>query len=90
MTQVVTVSATTAAYAMEPLKPSQRANGSSAPYEQTRILHEEAVKITDKRVQALANLIKPPALALYFLNSGTPERQVSLKQVIEAYRSARD
>lgn len=90
MTQVVTVSANTAAYAMEAVKPSQRVAGNAFQYEQTRILHEEAVKSTDNRVKALVNLIKPPSLALYFLTSGSPERQASLRQVIEAYRSAGD
>ncbi|MDI7863267.1 hypothetical protein MRS76_15015 [Rhizobiaceae bacterium n13] len=89
MTQVVTVSANTAAYAMETLKPSQRVSGNTLQYEQTRMLHEEAAKSTDNHVKALVNVIKPPSLALYFLTSGSShQRQASLKEVMDAYNEA--
>lgn len=62
MTQVVTVSATTAGYAMENSKVPLRASRSSYVEESTRILAEKAAVSEDFQLRALVNIVQPPAL----------------------------
>ncbi|CAH0341042.1 hypothetical protein [Rhizobium sp. CECT 9324] len=89
MTQVVTVSATTAAYAMEPIKPQQRVTGSSHAEETTRLLAEKAAKGEDFKLRAMVSIVQPPALALYFLTASQQKlEQATLKETISAYRSS--
>lgn len=72
MVQVVTVSANTAAYAAEALKPSARVSGVSPSEKTVQALAAEAEKNGDFAQRALMNVVQPPALALFFL---TAERQ---------------
>lgn len=72
MVQVVTISATTAAYAAEALKPSARVSGASASEKTVHALAAEARKSGDFEQRALLNVVPPPALALFFL---TAEKQ---------------
>lgn len=72
MVQVVTVSANTAAYAAEALKPSARVSGVSPSEKTVHALAAEARKSGDYEQLALTNVVQPPALALFFL---TAERQ---------------
>ena len=72
MVAVVTVSAHTAAYAAEPLKPSARVSGASPSEKTVQALAREAEKSGDFEQRALLNVVQPPALALFFL---TAERQ---------------
>jgi hypothetical protein len=65
MVQVVTVSANTAAYAAEALKPSARVSGVSQS-------ENEVEKSGDFERKAILNVVQPPALSLFFL---TAERQ---------------
>lgn len=89
MTQVVTVSAHTAAYAMEPVKPPQRVSRQSYVEEHTRLLAQQAAQSEDLQLRALVNVVQPPALALYFLTSSQQQfEQATLKETIEAYKSS--
>lgn len=72
MVQIVTVSANTAAYAAEALKPSARVSGVSPTEKTVQALAAEARKSGDYEQLALTNVVQPPALALFFL---TAEKQ---------------
>ena len=72
MVQVVSVSAHTAAYAAEALKPSARVSG-TAPSERTvKAIAREAEKSGDADRHSLPNVVQPPSISLFFL---TAERQ---------------
>ena len=88
MTQVVTVSASTAAYAAEPLKASARVSGSSPVQETMHALTQEARKTDGLRHHERMNVVGPPALALFFLTAGQQSKQmqqVTLQQAEDAY-----
>jgi hypothetical protein len=72
MVQIVTVSANTAAYAAEALRPSARVSGVSPSEKTVQALAAEAEKSGDFERQAILNVVQPPALSLFFL---TAERQ---------------
>ncbi|MBX9457830.1 MAG: hypothetical protein KL863_18465 [Rhizobium sp.] len=72
MVQIVTVSANTAAYAAEALKPSARVSGVPQSEKTVHALAAEAKKSGDFEPRAILNVVQPPALALFFL---TAERQ---------------
>jgi hypothetical protein len=72
MVSIVTVSAHTAAYAAEALKPSARVSGASPSEKTVQALAREAEKSGDFERRALLNVVQPPAIALFFL---TAERQ---------------
>ena len=86
MTQIVTISANTAAYAAEPLKPSARVSGSPSENAITAFA-EEARRSGDAQQRSLMNIVQPPALALFFLTAGQQGRQtqLTLQQVKENY-----
>lgn len=89
MTQVVTVSATTAAYAMENSKAPVRGSRSSYVEESTRLLAEKAAESEDFQLRALVNIVQPPALALYFLTASQKNlAQASLKETLDAYMNS--
>lgn len=87
MVAVVTVSAHTAAYAAETLKPSARVSGASPAEKTVHALAREAEKSGDFEQRALLNVVQPPALALFFL---TAERQPdsTYQRVHEEYLEA--
>ncbi|MCJ8239324.1 hypothetical protein [Peteryoungia algae] len=89
MTQVVTVSAQTAAYAMESVKPPQRASRASYVEEHTRMLAQQAAQSEDLQLRALVAIVQPPALSLYFLTSTQQQfEQATLQETIEAYKNS--
>ena len=69
MTQVVTISAHTAAYAAEPLKASARVSGATPIEATVRALSEKAMQTGDAQQKVLMNVVRPPALALFFLTT---------------------
>lgn len=71
MTQVLSVSANTAAYALEAVKPSQRVSRRSEVEEAIHELARKAEQGDDFQLRALLTAIKPPALTLYFLTSAS-------------------
>jgi hypothetical protein len=87
MVQIVTVSANTAAYAAEGLKPSARVSGVSQPEKAVHALAAEARKSGDPEQRALLNVVQPPSIALFFL---TAEKQPdgTYQQVHEEYLEA--
>lgn len=87
MTQVLSVSANTAAYALEAVKPSQRVPRRSEVEEAIHELARKAEQGDDFRLRGLLTAIKPPALTLYFLTSASQQRQpqMTLDQAVQAY-----
>ncbi|TRB02866.1 MULTISPECIES: hypothetical protein [Rhizobium/Agrobacterium group] len=87
MTQVLSVSANTAAYALEAVKPSQRVPRKSEVEEAIHELARKAEHGDDFQLRALMTAIKPPALTLYFLTAASQrhEPQATLEQAVEAY-----
>jgi len=72
MTQIVTVSPTTAAYASQAMKPETR---NRTLFEQRiQMWSEDARAVGDARTLALVTLIQPPALALALVTAaGAPQ-----------------
>lgn len=87
MTQVLSVSANTAAYALEAVKPSQRVPRKSEVEEAIHELARKAEGGDDFQLRGMMTVIKPPALTLYFLTvaSQRHEPQTTLEQAVEAY-----
>jgi len=87
MTQVLSVSANTAAYALEAVKPSQRVPRRSEVEEAIHELARKAENSDDFQLRGMMTVIKPPALTLYFLiaSSQRQEPQATLEQAVEAY-----
>ncbi|MBW9067404.1 hypothetical protein [Agrobacterium pusense] len=87
MTQVLSVSANTAAYALEAVKPSQRVPRRSEVEEAIHELARKAENSDDFQLRGMMTVIKPPALTLYFLTvaSQHQEPQATLEQAVEAY-----
>jgi len=87
MTQVLSVSANTAAYALEAVKPSQRVPRRTEVEEAIHELARKAEHGDDFQLRSLMTAITPPALTLYFLTvaSQRHERQATLDQAVEAY-----
>ncbi|MFC3072840.1 hypothetical protein [Shinella pollutisoli] len=79
MTQIVTVSPTTAAYASQAMKPEAR---NRTPFEQRIHMWSEDARVSgDARTLALVTLIKPPALALALITAaGEPQRTLAEAQ----------
>jgi hypothetical protein len=89
MTSILSVSAATAAYAVEPIKPAQRVNGGHLMDAAIKDWAEQALQADDPRQRALVNLVRPPALALYLLTARQPPSgpQTSRQQAEAAYLS---
>ncbi|MBD9387813.1 hypothetical protein HGO37_00295 [Rhizobium sp. CG4] len=86
MTQVLSISANTAAYAMEALKPAQREPKKTVVEEAIHALARRVEQGSDQQLRALINVVKPPSLALYFLTSSHHQNpQATYEQVQEAY-----
>jgi len=85
MVQVVTVSANTAAYALEPLRASARISGSSPSEQTTKALAEQARKSGDLQQRALMNVVLPPSLALFFLTADHHQPQSTLDMARQEY-----
>ena len=85
MVQVVTISANTAAYALEPLRASARISGSSPSEQTTKALAEQARKSGDLQQRALMNVVLPPSLALFFLTADQHQPQSTLDMARQEY-----
>ncbi len=88
MTQIVSVSAVTAAYATEGLKPSARISGAMQTQETTQAQILEARHADTKRHEQMNSIVGPPAIALFFLTAGERGRtmqQMTLREVEDAY-----
>jgi hypothetical protein len=86
MAQVLSVSATTAAYASEATKPIQRVSKRSEVEQAIHELAKKAEMGDDFQLKALMTVVRPPSLALYFLTASQHQNpQVTLEQAQEAY-----
>ena len=85
MVQVVTVSANTAAYALEPLRANARVSGSSPSEQTTKALAEQARKSGDLQQRVLMNVVLPPSLALFFLTADHHQPQSTLDMARQEY-----
>lgn len=88
MTEIVSVSAATAAYATEGLRPSARISGSTHTPETTSRQAQEARAADNLRHAQMMNVVGPPAIAVFFLTAGERNRllqQTTLREAEEAY-----
>ena len=88
MTQIVSVSAATAAYATEGLKPSARVSGSPQTAEATLLQTQEARHADALLRQRMTDVVGPAAIAVFFLTAGERSRdlaQTTRQQAEEAY-----
>lgn len=86
MTQVLSVSATTAGYASDAMKPPGRIARTTDVEVAIHELARKAVNSEDQRLKAILNVVRPPALQIYFLTAaerGQP--QTSLAEAKAAY-----
>lgn len=85
MTQIVTVSASTAAYVMEAQKPLVRA-ARNLTEDSINAVVDQALQDGDLRLRSWLTVVQPPALALYFMTAEPPEHgQTSLEAAEIAY-----
>lgn len=88
MAQVLSVSATTAAYASEATKPIQRVPRRSDVEQAIHELAKKAEMGDDVKLKALMTVVRPPSLALYFLTASQHQNpQATLEQAQEAYEA---
>jgi hypothetical protein len=88
MTEIVSVSAATAAYATEGLKPSARVSGSTHTQETAWLQNREARAADNLRHTQMTNIVGPPAIAVFFLTAGERNRvlaQTTRREAEEAY-----
>lgn len=83
MTQIVTVSPITAAYASQGMKMQTRANNLFE--ERIHAWSEDAKVRGDARTVAVLNIIQPPALALALLTAPGTEPQVTVAEAQRLY-----
>jgi hypothetical protein len=89
MTDVIAISAATAAYATEPLKASARVSGAGLSQETMQSMSLEARKADAKHQKAMMNIVGPAALALFFLDAGQQQKslpQATIREAEDAYR----
>lgn len=88
MTEIVTVSASTAAFATEGLKPSARISGATQSAETTYQQTQEARAADNRRQTQRMTIVGPPAIAAFFVTAGERNRvleQATMRQAEEAY-----
>lgn len=93
MTQIVTVSATTAAYATEGLKPSARVSGSTHTAEAVYTQVQEARRADDLQHVQMREMVGPPSVTAFFVTAGERGRQLAqatLREAEEAYFFGRE
>lgn len=88
MTQVITVSANTAAYAMEALKPQARVPSSMAAREAKRLAARQERDIGGVDTPLLT--ISSTEVALELLTMGNRQPQTGVRQAIESYEESAD
>lgn len=91
MTQVLSVSANTAAYASEAIKPPMRVSRHTDVEIAINELARKANQSDDVRLKAILSVVKPPALSLYFLTAGREHNhQATLDEASSAYKNNDD
>ena len=92
MTQVVTVSANTAAYAMEAMKPPPKPSRSEFVRQTVRAFAAEAAdgEVDLDAIVGGADVVRSTSTDLLMLNSGKHPPQTSVQEAIAAYRRAED
>jgi PHP family Zn ribbon phosphoesterase len=86
MTQVLSVSATTAGYVSDVAKPPMRIARTTEVEVAINELARKAVSSEDERLKAILNVVRPPALQIYFLTaSQRGQPQSSLTEAKAAY-----
>jgi hypothetical protein len=93
MTEIVTVSAVTAAYATEGLKPSARISGATQSAETTYLQAREARAADNHRHAQMMDVVGPPAIAVFFLTAGERSRlleQATMREAEDAYFFGRE
>lgn len=86
MTQVLSISANTAAYASEAMKPPGRVPRTTDVEMAIDELARKAVQSDDQRLKAILNVVRPPALQIYFLTaSQRANPQATLDEAKAAY-----
>lgn len=87
MTQVITVSAPTAAYAASAQRPPPGRPLTASPLENTiREWRTKAIENGDPGQKAVLSLVKPPALALLFLTMPSKLPQVTVDEANQQYK----
>lgn len=93
MTQIVTVSALTAAYATEGLKPSARVSGSTHTADAVQAQVQEARRADDRLHEQLRDVVGPPSITAFFVTAGERGRQLAqatLREAEDAYFFGRE
>lgn len=86
MTQVLSVSATTAGYISDAVKPPGRIPKTTDVEIAIHELARKAVNSEDQRLKAILNVVRPPALQIYFLTaSQRGQPQSSFHEAKAAY-----
>ena len=86
MTQVLSVSATTAGYASDAVKPPGRIARTTDVEVAIHELARKATNSEDERLKAILNVVRPPALQIYFLTaSQRGQPQSSFEEAKAAY-----
>lgn len=86
MTQVLSISATTAAFAADASKAPVRVPRSTEVEVAIDELARKAVQSDDERLKAILNVVRPPALQIYFLTaSQRGQPHTSLEEAKAAY-----
>ncbi|MGV8936851.1 MAG: hypothetical protein ACOH2J_06980 [Allorhizobium sp.] len=73
---------------MELVKPPQRVSRSAVIEENMRVIVDKAAQSEDFSLRAFVNVVRPPALALYFLTAKQEPNQATIKETLDAYRSS--
>ncbi len=86
MVQVLTVSATTAAFVADSIKSVQRAPRKMEIEQAARELARKTGKSDESQLSQMVAVVSQPALSLHFLTAGKHQNpQATLEEVIEAY-----
>lgn len=88
MTQIVTVSAATAAYAAEPLKASARVSGAAQTAEATQTAMLEARRADTFQHDMRSTIVGSAALTMFFLKASEQQgqfQQATLREAEQAY-----
>jgi len=88
MTQIVTVSASTAAYATEGLKPSARVNGSTHTAEAVHTEIQEVRRADNLQQVHLREVVGAASITAFFVSAGERGAQLAqttLREALDAY-----
>lgn len=86
MSQILSVSATTAGYVADSIKTTQRASRTTDIEQAKRELLRKTGRVQESQVSSISTAVMQPALSLHFLTAGQQNNpQATLEEVIEAY-----